>query len=236
MLRSNAPNAAIPFHHAIERKFSGAVLPPLLILLHGSGDNEHGLLDVGHYLAPACGNAVILSLRGPRSRGPGFCWFEGSSASPAADAEESIGWAADQVLHLLENAPSELGTDPSRTYLFGHSQGASISWAVGLSKWSRPDLVRGIACNSGRLFPALAQPTSALGQRVASAAELAQRHVLSAHGQDDMITPVVHGQQNGQICEALGLRNSYHEHDEGHNDLQKPLVHVLRHFAAVAAA
>jgi predicted esterase len=138
-------------------------------------------LDVGRLLAPACGNALILSLRGPKPRGPGgFCWFEGSSASPAPDAEASISWAADQaqaaldvkviltppyifhwrfsmdniqggvrmplismpinqVQHLLEHAPSELGTDPARAYLFGHSQGAAVAWAVALSEWPRPD-------------------------------------------------------------------------------------------------
>ena len=71
---------------------------------------------------------------------------------------------------------------------------------------------------------------------MAPAAELTQRHVLSAHGKEDTTTPIVHGQQNERFCQALGLRNSYHEHDEGHNDLKKPLVHVLRHFAEVAAA
>ena len=257
MQHSSSPTAAIPFHHAIDRQFASnsAGLPPLLVLLHGSGDDEYGLLDVGRILAPACGGAVILSLRGPKPRGPGFCWFEGTSASPAADAEASIDWAADQVQHLLQHVPTELGTDPVRAYLFGHSQGASVAWAVALSKWPRPDLLFGMACNSGRLFPGLAQPSrasdaadvqdsiqvgqasssaSVLSQRVAAADALAQRHVLSAHGRADMITPVVHGQQNADFCRALGVANTYHEHDEGHNDLRQPLAHVLQHFAAIA--
>ena len=52
----------------------------------------------------------------------GYCWFEGSSAFPAPDAEDSIGSAADAVLHLLASAPEALGTDPERAYLFGHSR------------------------------------------------------------------------------------------------------------------
>lgn len=240
MLVTHSPSTAtIPFDYALDRScvHDNIGQPPLLVLLHGSGDDENGLLDIGRALAPSCGGALILSLRGPRPRGPfGYCWFEGSSASPAPDAEASIASAADGVLHLLQNAPAVLNSDPERVYLFGHSQGASVSWAVSSFEWPRPNLLRGIACNSGRLFPGLTQPSTDLGQRVAPTAALAERHVLSAHGVEDMITPVQIGRQNGAFCQTLGLPNTYHEHDEGHNDLQQPLAHVLKHFEASSSS
>jgi hypothetical protein len=48
----NAPTVATPFHHAIERQFvaAGAGPPPLLILLHGSG--EMIALDINVILTP----------------------------------------------------------------------------------------------------------------------------------------------------------------------------------------
>ena len=49
-------------------------------------------------------------------------------------------------------------------------------------------------------------PRSALGRRLAPAAELAGRHVLSAHGRQDVITPVAHGQQNPRLCQELIAR------------------------------
>ena len=238
MLVSSSPaTEAIPFDHALDRSYVNAGQePPLLVLLHGSGDDENGLLDVGRALATSCGGALILSLRGPKPRGVfGYCWFEGSSASPAPDAEASIASAAAGVLHLLQHAPVALGSDPKRAYLFGHSQGASVAWAVSLMEWSRRDLLCAIMCNSGRLFPGLTQPSTDLGQRVAPRAVLAERHVLSAHGLQDMITPVQIGRQNGEFCQTLGLPNTYHEHDEGHNDLQQPLTHVVRHFEAISS-
>jgi phospholipase/carboxylesterase len=226
---------AIPFDHSIDRDCASGGSPPLLVLLHGSGDDRHGLLGVGAFLAPACGGAIVVSLQGPLSRGPGFCWFQGSSASPAPDAETSIAAEAAKVLHILQNVPSRLGTDPTRTYLFGHSQGAAVCWAVALSNWPRADLVRGVACNSGRLFPGLLEPNSVLGQQVAPAAALGGRHVLCAHGSGDVITPVQYGRQNGPFCEQLGLPHTYFEHREGHNDLRQPLAHVSKHFEALAS-
>ena len=228
-----ASSQAIPFAHAIDRKFvdANAGPPPLLILLHGSGDDEFGLLEIGRILAPACGGALIVSLRGPRPRGSGYCCFEGSSASPAPNAEASIAGAAQKVVHLLQKVPSDLGTDPTRAYMFGHSQGASISCAVALSTWPRPDLVRGVVCNSGRLFPGFTQPNSLLGQLVAGKEALSARHILITHGQDDHISPIVHGRQNKKYCQELGMPHTYHEHDEGHNDLRKPLGHAFTHLA-----
>ena len=202
-------------------------------MLHGSGDDEYGLLEVGRCLAPSCGGALVVSLRGPRRRGGGYCWFEGSSHQPAPDAEASILDASEKVLHLLQLAPEAFGTDPARAFLFGHSQGAAVGWAVALSRWPRAELLRGIVCNSGRLFPGLAQPSSPLGQRLAPAAERAERRVFFAHGQRDMITPVSHGRQNVKYCQELGLtQHTYHEHEEGHNDLRIPIVHATRHLAA----
>ena len=49
-----------------------------------------------------------------------------------------------------------------------------------------------------------------------------------------MITPVQIGQQNATFCQQLGLPNTYHEHGEGHNDLQQPLAHAISHFKALA--
>jgi predicted esterase len=67
---------------------AGGTKPGLLLLLHGSGDDEYGLLPLGAGVAP--GNFQVVSLRAPVSCGfGGHRWFEGMSAEPEPIALES---------------------------------------------------------------------------------------------------------------------------------------------------
>ena len=95
-------------------------------------------------------------------------WFDGSSAAPAPSAlgsgEGSIVKAAGVVRAFIDEAPEKLGTDPRRVFLFGFSQGATISWTLALSKWPTKTLLAGVAALSGRAMPELAQPGSPLGK------------------------------------------------------------------------
>lgn len=99
---------------------SCAAAPALLLLLHGTGDNEGGLLPLGS-LAPE--GTVVASLRAPlQAPFGGFRWFEGYSAHPEPVAlERSIATSTDAVFDFIEAAPSSLGTDPERVYLLGFS-------------------------------------------------------------------------------------------------------------------
>eukprot|EP00964_Phaeocystis_antarctica_P082184 scaffold51514_cov64-Phaeocystis_antarctica.AAC.3 len=100
---------------------SGAAAPALLLLLHGTGDNEGGLLPLGG-LAPE--GTVVASLRAPlQAPFGGFRWFEGYSADPEPVAlERTIATSTDAVFDFIEAAPSTLGTDPERVYVLGFSR------------------------------------------------------------------------------------------------------------------
>lgn len=87
--------------------------PGLLLLLHGSGDNEHGLLEFGKVIAPS--GYTVVSLRAPVFLGGGYtdaggavhegayAWFEGASARPAPIALEStIGNSCDSIFQFIE--------------------------------------------------------------------------------------------------------------------------------------
>lgn len=87
--------------------------PGLLLLLHGSGDNEHGLLEFGKLIAPS--GYTVVSLRAPVFLGGGYtdaggavhegayAWFEGASARPAPIALEStIGNSCDSIFQFIE--------------------------------------------------------------------------------------------------------------------------------------
>eukprot|EP01047_Picozoa_sp_COSAG01_P088504 COSAG01_NODE_20857_length_931_cov_1.765625_1_plen_236_part_01 len=170
--------------------------PGLLLLLHGSGDDEHGLLPLGAAVAPP--GFQVASLRAPLPRGwGGYAWFEGMSAAPEPPALEStLGSSCDAVFNFIEHAPQLLGTDPSRVWLLGFSQGATVAWTALLSRWARAGMIAGAAALSGRLMPELMQPHTPLGGRLAPAAQLRGVSVFASHGGQDQVTPCAIGAQN----------------------------------------
>jgi phospholipase/carboxylesterase len=179
--------------------------PPLLVLLHGIGADEHDLLPLAGALDP---RLLCVSVRAPYEAMPmGHAWYaiDWSSSPPAADlaqAEESRA----ALCALLPALRASHGTDPDRTFLFGFSQGAAMALAVALT---RPDLVRGAVLHSGRVLPGLEA-------RVPPDA-LARLEVLALHGVDDDVLPVERGREiRDLLAPRLGPRLTYREHDAGH--------------------
>ena len=221
--------------------------PPLVLLLHGSGSNEQDLLSLAPHMSQACGHggkgggAVVASLRAPYDQLGGYAWFHGNSAAPPLVAiNEQIAASTDKVIEFLEKAPSALGTDPARAYLFGFSQGATIGWTAMLSQWPRPSLLAGVALISGRAMPELARPETTLGARAAgmtgaAGAGLADRlkvRVLCSHGESDMCTPIAMGRDSQALGKGVGLSVEYYEHKGGHGLPHDVMQWVLQNLAS----
>jgi phospholipase/carboxylesterase len=196
--------------------------PPLLVLLHGVGADEHDLLPLADGLDP---RFLCVSVRGPHeAQGMGRAWFaiDWSRSPPAydlAEAEESRVALCD----LLPRLVAEHGTDPARTFVLGFSQGAAMALAVALT---RPDLVRGVVLHSGRLLPDLPP-------RIAPAAALARLEALVVHGVHDDVLPVERGRElRDLLAERLAERLTYREHEAGHFVTLESLDDVARWLAA----
>ena len=83
--------------------------PALLLLLHGTGADEHNLLPLVRHIAPP--HCVTASLRAPLAAPwGGYRWFEGFSADPAPTAlRRDIAESCDAVLSFIADAPASLG-------------------------------------------------------------------------------------------------------------------------------
>ena len=197
--------------------------PALLLLLHGTGADEHNLLPLVQRIAPR--DFLAVSLRAPLAAPwGGYRWFEGFSADPAPTAlRRDIAASCDAVLSFIADAPASLGairsgvahpasdkspsasavfaprlagTDPGRVYVVGFSQGATIVWATLLSRWTSPGCIRGAVAISGRLMPDAVAPHTPLGARLAPASQLDSTRVFASHGVLDEVTPLGIGLQN----------------------------------------
>ena len=86
--------------------------PALFLTLHGAGVEAIGQADA--YSSKTWGHIVAPTNRRPY----GFDWED---------------WGRDDALEVLDIAQRTLGTDPTRTYLTGHSMGGHGAWHVAVT-------------------------------------------------------------------------------------------------------
>ena len=183
----------------------GQSRPPLLLLLHGIGSNEHDLFGLAPYLDE---RFLIVSARAPVVLGAGaYGWFniEFTPLGMTADIEQ-----AKRRLELLPVFLDELvktyGADDKRVFLAGFSQGAMMSLALALT---RPEKIAGVVAMSGRF------PVSVLGTDLDRKA-LEGMPVLVTHGLYDPVLPVEEGRGIQKNLQALPLELTYREYPMRH--------------------
>lgn len=178
--------------------------PPMALLLHGLGADEQDLLGLAPWLDP---RLLVVSARAPREAQPvGYSWFDidWSEFPPRIDFQQVVE-SRSAILRLVGEAAEAHGADPSRVWLVGFSQGASMATACALA---RPEMLRGIVAHSGRVtrraVPAMPVPG------------LAGFPVLWQHGRADPVVPVAFGHEARDLLGGLGLRIDYREYPIGH--------------------
>ena len=178
---------------------------PLLILLHGIGSNEMDLFSFANKLP---GNFLIVSARAPYTIGPdSYAWYQVdfSTGKPVinADQEEK---SRTTIIQFINELKQEFSFDDKQIYLCGFSQGAIMSYSVGLT---RPDIVRGIAIMSGRLLEEV-KPL------IVTKEKLKTLQVFISHGTNDNTLNIQYARTSVEYLKSLGLIPTYKEYSEGH--------------------
>ena len=169
--------------------------PPLLILLHGYGADEHDLLDwLESRPAPSTSGAsrhrwrspgrpgVVRPLRGDRRRG--------GVRSPAG------GESRKRLLRFIFEAVAADGADPDRVYSPASVRGPC----------SRGDRADGAAARGGRggMSGRISPEVQRAGGRSADA--LAGLPILVVHGTQDPLLPIENGRSSQAFCRSCRLR------------------------------
>lgn len=179
--------------------------PPLLVLLHGIGADEHDLFPIAGALDP---RLAVVSLRAPHAYVVGYAWFP-IDFLPSGEVRPHVEQATKALAALtawVEAAPARLGTDPARTHLLGFSQGAMMSLGV---LRSRPELLAGVIALSGR------DPDALFPMR-ASGAAIGRVPLFLAHGLWDDLLPVENGRRTHAAFEPISADLTYREYPVGH--------------------
>lgn len=170
-----------------------------LLLLHGTGGDEHDLLPVGRQLAPG---AALLSPRGDvLERGaPRFFKRFAEGVFDLADVERRTHALAD----FIAAAAREYGFDASRLTAFGFSNGANIAASLLLL---RPESLAAAV---------LLRPMVVLEPAASALPSLANKRVLISSGQFDPIVPPDHPPRLADMLRRAGADVTLRTHAASH--------------------
>jgi phospholipase/carboxylesterase len=174
-----------------------------IILLHGVGSNESDLFSFADQLP---GDFYVIAARGQFSLGEGrYAWYnvDFSTGKPVFDKTQELS-SREVIRKFITQVKQQYQLD--EVYLGGFSQGAIMSFSVGLTS---PREVKGIISLSGRVLVEL-KPL------ITKHEDLQKLRAFVAHGTNDNTLSVEYARDARSYLESLGVQLSYHEYDLGH--------------------
>ncbi|MBK5354728.1 dienelactone hydrolase family protein [Pseudomonas sp. TH41] len=179
---------------------------PLVIFLHGYGSNEQDLFGIKDEL-PA--QYTFLSVRAPMEMEEGsYQWFRKKGEGAYNGETDDLKSSGQLLLDFVAQAAKKYHTEANKVFLVGFSQGAIMSYEVGLR---HPQAVGGIAALSGRILPVLKSGLKPDEKRQALA-------IFIGHGTADKRLPYTDGTDADRVLQSLSLKPEFHAYPGlGHN-------------------
>ena len=179
---------------------------PLLLLLHGYGSNEEDLFSFAQELPD---EYFVVSARAPYDLMYGsYAWYainfdaDENKFSDTVQAQQSRDLIAVFIDELLVKYP----IDKTNITLIGFSQGAILSYAIGLSY---PQKIRRIAAISGYFNADIAVDGFEKN-------DFSILKVFASHGTVDQVVPFEWGQKAKQLLTEYGVQMDFHSYPIGH--------------------
>ena len=172
---------------------------PLVIFLHGFGSNEEDLFGIKDALPSTW---TYLSARAPMPVDPhGYRWFTKTADDADYNGETAdLQRSAKLIEDFVTQATAKYHTRSDRVFLVGFSQGAIMSYEVGLRQ---PQLVRGIAALSGSVLPVLKA-------ELKPDVRLNKLAIFIGHGTLDQALPYASATRANEVLTGLGLKPEFH--------------------------
>ena len=184
---------------------------PLVVILHGYSSNESDLFSFAS-LIPS--DYHVVSLQAPLSLGMGYAWF------PIHFEENMERWtspeeaqhAIDYVTSFLTYYTEKNDVDANNITLLGFSQGAMLSYSVGLA---HPN-VSAIAALSGYLDPHLVRFDNL------------NKTIYVSHGEQDVVVPYAWAAQSVALLKENGYYPTWLSYPQGHGVNQDNLNSLMQ--------
>jgi phospholipase/carboxylesterase len=212
-------------HYLVRAPKTAGSKPPLIILLHGIGTDEHDLFSLAEQLP---GNFLVISARGPYTISAGsYAWYQAdfSKGNPIINKEQAEK-SRNVIIQFIGQLKEKHDFDENQVYLCGFSQGAIMAYSVGLT---RPDKIKGIAALSGRIL-------DEVKPMITSDNKLQHLQVFIGHGTTDKVLDIHYAHDAYALLKQKGIKPTYKEYNEGHGinneelaDLKEWLATQLKH-------
>ena len=189
-----------------EKYLNSNINNKLILLLHGYGSNEDDLFSFKPFIPKSFD---IYSLRAPISIGFGYVWFNINF-----DNEFGVKSEKSDVLNAKKYIESFLeihSKNYKNIYLIGFSQGAMLSYLVGLTN----NFVSGIGCLSGWLDTRFSNFTNKTS------------NIYASHGKNDTVVPYDIARKSADLLSNLGFNINFNSFDSGHGVNQKNLDSLI---------
>lgn len=216
MTTAKACDSVPVLHYLVREPLVKSENAPAIILLHGVGSNEEDLFSLANQLPD---NFLVISARAPIRLGENsFAWYQVdfSTGKPAFNVEQQEN-SRTILIQFIEEIKAKYAVG-GRVSLGGFSQGAIMSYSVGLT---RPDLVNGIAVMSGRLL----EETKPL---VAANDKLQDLKVFISHGTSDPVLNIQYARSGLEYLKTLGIQPTYKEYPAAHTISNEMLIDFVK--------
>ena len=179
---------------------------PLLLLLHGYGSNEADLFSFAEELPD---HYYVISARAPYDLQYGsYAWYainfdaNENKFSDVAQARNS----RDLIVRFIDELTAQYPIDAHKISLVGFSQGAILSYAIGLSY---PEKIKNVVAMSGYLNLEMAEANY-------QNKDFSKLKLFVSHGTVDQVIPVDWARKSPGLLQPLGIETVYKEYPIGH--------------------
>ncbi len=192
-------------HYLVKQPIVRRNNPPVVFLLHGVGSNEEDLFSFANQFPS---HFLVISVRAPYTLQAGsYAWYhlDYSSGKPVFDIKEEE-QSRLKLINLINELKQVYAFNEKAVYLCGFSQGAIMSYAIGLTK---PELIKGAMIMSGRLLEEI-KPL------IQKTDELKKIKIFISHGTSDPVLSIDYARSANTYLKTLGVTPSYHEYKDVH--------------------
>ena len=187
----------------------------IIFLLHGYGSNEEDLFSLKEFIPS---NYIIISLRAPIIIGfNSYAWYTinfENSIDRWIDKDQAIN-SKNVIINEISLHMEDLGFKNKKISLLGFSQGAILSWSLGIEY---PHLIKNILPLSGFYHSEITNSNSNSKFKL---------NCFSSHGIDDPVIPISWARKGIELLKK-NINIEFKEYQSGHEINNENLRDIIK--------